>query len=77
MARYGGEEFLVLLPDCDLETARPVLERLRLATPNGQTVSVGLAQWDGAETARQLMARADAALYAAKRSGRDRLHLTA
>ncbi|HSR22705.1 MAG TPA: sensor domain-containing diguanylate cyclase, partial [Candidatus Eisenbacteria bacterium] len=77
LARYGGEEFLVLLPDCDLDSARPVLERLRLATPNGQTVSVGLAQWDGTETARQLMARADAALYAAKREGRDRLHLTA
>jgi predicted signal transduction protein with EAL and GGDEF domain len=44
-------------------------------TPDGQTCSVGLAQWDGAETADDLVQRADAALYRAKAEGRDRAHI--
>jgi len=71
LTRYGGEEFAVVLPGCSLEEARTVLERLRKRTPEGQTCSVGLAQWDGRETATDLVARADRALYDAKRSGRD------
>lgn len=71
--RYGGEEFAVLLPDCAVEQAVPVLDRLRGATPMSQTVSAGVACWDGSETAATLVARADRALYAAKRSGRDRV----
>ena len=38
----------------------------------GATVSIGVAAWDGQETADELVARADAALYAAKEGGRDR-----
>ena len=43
VARYGGEEFAVLLPICDLDEAMEVIERLRAATPEGQTVSAGVA----------------------------------
>lgn len=73
LARYGGEEFALALPNENLAEARETLERLREATPMGQRVSVGLVCWDGIEDANRLMARADAALYEAKRSGRDRV----
>ncbi len=46
-------------------------------TPRGQTLSVGIAQWNGIETAESLIARADAALYEAKRKGRDRISVAA
>lgn len=73
IVRFGGEEFLVLLPDCTLEQAAEIVERLRGVTPRGQTCSAGLARWDAAESFDVLLGRADAALYAAKESGRDRL----
>jgi len=75
LARVGGEEFAVLLVGADEEIARGVLRRIMDSTPNGQTCSVGLALWDGAEDALELMARADEALYAAKARGRARLVL--
>ncbi len=71
LARYGGEEFAVLLPDCALENAMEIAERLRTAQPEG-TCSIGVADWDGREDVAQLVARADRALYAAKAAGRDR-----
>ena len=52
IVRFGGEEFLVVLPDCALEQAAEIVERLRAATPGGQTCSAGLACWDFAETRR-------------------------
>jgi diguanylate cyclase (GGDEF)-like protein len=70
LARYGGEEFAVLLPHSDHDAARTVVERLLGSVPLGQTASAGIAQWDGQETAESLLARADAALYAAKGAGR-------
>ena len=73
VARYGGEEFAALLPACPPEEAITVLERLRVAIPNGQTASVGVAYWDGNETPEALLGRADAALYQAKQAGRDRI----
>ncbi len=72
MARVGGDEFAVLLPDCSLQDGQALVERLRLATPAGVSCSVGIVQWDGAEAAPEAVARADAALYAAKESGRAR-----
>jgi len=42
--------------------------------PDDQTVSAGIAQWDGSETAELLLGRADRALYTAKKTGRDRLY---
>jgi diguanylate cyclase (GGDEF)-like protein len=72
LARYGGEEFVVVLPDCSSESATAVIDRLLAATPGGQTCSAGIAVWDRAERPDALLARADAALYAAKAAGRDR-----
>jgi diguanylate cyclase (GGDEF)-like protein len=72
VARHGGEEFAVLLPSCGEAHAAIVIERLRRATPDGQTCSAGVATWDGIESAEALVARADAAMYEAKRRGRDR-----
>lgn len=73
LARYGGEEFAVALPSCIAPEAEIVLERLRALTPAGQTCSVGLAEWVFGESAEELVARADEALYQAKRGGRDAL----
>lgn len=72
LARYGGEEFIALLPGCGCAEAVDVLARMRDATPDAQTFSAGIATWDGQETQEQLVARADTALYQAKRSGRAR-----
>ena len=77
LARYGGEEFAAVLPACALAGAQIVVERIRAATPAAQTVSAGIAEWDGREDAAALVARADAALYAAKAAGRDRALLAA
>jgi diguanylate cyclase (GGDEF)-like protein len=73
LARYGGEEFTIALPGCSLADAKTIVERLRAAMPAGQTVSAGVACWNGRESAEELVGRADAALYEAKRTGRDRL----
>ncbi len=74
VARWGGEEFAFALPDCPARQAPEVLERVRLSVPMRQTCSIGHATWDTVETAEELMGRADQALYAAKRSGRDRTY---
>ncbi len=81
-ARYGGEEFVVLLPGVDAEGGRAfgerVRERLRTdveAVP--VTVSAGVASYpENARDVDELVGRADAALYAAKRGGRDRVVLS-
>ena len=71
--RYGGEEFMVILPNCDPRDAIEIVERLRGATPDGQTCSAGLALWRPGESVDDLVTRADKALYEAKDLGRDRL----
>jgi diguanylate cyclase (GGDEF)-like protein len=73
LARPGGDEFTLVLPDCDVATARTVLDRLRVATPGEHTCSVGIAEWNVSESADELLARADDALYSAKDAGRDRV----
>ena len=73
IARYGGEEFAVAMVGCDLEGATALLHQLRLATPRGQTVSAGVAEWDHLESPDALVARVDAALYRAKQEGRDKV----
>lgn len=81
--RFGGEEFALVLPGTDLENARLVAERVRLAfadtplTPAGLaaehcTVSVGVAQLRPGEGEQDLLARADRAMYQAKRQGKNR-----
>jgi diguanylate cyclase (GGDEF)-like protein len=72
LARYGGEEFALLLPDCGTADLEPVVEKVRNAMPWGVRASAGAASWDGVEEAEELVRRADDALYAAKRGGRDR-----
>ncbi|HMI99619.1 MAG TPA: sensor domain-containing diguanylate cyclase [Gaiellaceae bacterium] len=73
LARYGGEEFTVVLSGCNIASAKDIVERLRAAMPADQTVSAGVACWNGRESADELVGRADAALYEAKRTGRNRL----
>jgi diguanylate cyclase (GGDEF)-like protein len=74
LARYGGEEFALVLPGCTLADGQLLVERLRASMPDDQTVSAGIAEWDLKETPELLVGRADRALYAAKKGGRDRLY---
>jgi len=80
--RYGGEEFLLLLPDIDLNGAIAVAERVRAAaaadTASGVppfSISGGVALGDPADgrDPQPVLRRADAALYLAKRTGRNRI----
>jgi diguanylate cyclase (GGDEF)-like protein len=72
LARYGGEEFVVLLHGLDIDAARRVVDRLRNATPGGQSCSAGISRLVNGEGATALVGRADEALYQAKRAGRNR-----
>jgi two-component system, cell cycle response regulator len=83
--RYGGEEFVVVMPETDLTVATMVAERLRrrIATEpfpvqDGArtievTISVGISALGRNDTAATILKRADAALYRAKRDGRNRV----
>jgi diguanylate cyclase (GGDEF)-like protein len=86
VARYGGEEFAVVLMDVSQADARGLAERLRKAVRTlpvehrgkalAVTVSVGLASLVPGEAAALWIERADAALYAAKSAGRDRVEVS-
>ena len=80
LGRWGGEEFLLLAPGTTLPAATELAERIRAAVaqaafPHGRTVtvSIGVAQAGVGETPEQWVARADLALYEAKRAGRNRV----
>jgi diguanylate cyclase (GGDEF)-like protein len=72
LARIGGDEFAILLHGATETEAAEVIDRLRECTPVPYTCSAGVASWNGEESAGELMHRADEALYAAKRDGRNR-----
>ncbi len=86
VARYGGEEFLIFLPMTELESAKVLVERLRVTLEQYQhkidneivtvTASFGIAQHEINDTADRTIARADKALYQAKESGRNRIALS-
>lgn len=86
IGRYGGEEFLVLLPNTDVTEALRVAERMRLSIASTElqvhggslrySASFGVAGFDARELSlNPFIDRADAALYQAKRTGRNRVEL--
>lgn len=87
LARFGGEEFVIALPETDAENGlrfaerlRRVIEELCIQLGDGRelkvTVSAGLAAFPAhANSEDELVAAADAALYDAKRAGRNRIRL--
>lgn len=87
MIRYGGDEFTVLLPGVNAEQALEIADRVRLSV-SGDTgdgsdsliqipvrISMGIAELEKSGTLDKLIRAADAALYRAKRSGRDAVSL--
>ena len=84
-ARWGGDEFAVVMPNATPDAARHLAERImtHLAEHRGEpdlpaTISIGIATFDPSRTPditlEQLAQSADEALYAAKKSGRNRIH---
>jgi diguanylate cyclase (GGDEF)-like protein len=83
VGRLGGEEFVVLLAAADEETARRAAESaraavaaMRVATPNGEiavTASIGYTPLVAGDSVSAALQRADEALYAAKRAGRNQI----
>jgi diguanylate cyclase (GGDEF)-like protein len=81
--RYGGDEMVLLMPETELSQGKMIVERLR-STVEGEsrtsssptvTISCGLAQWSPHhdELPKDIFMRADSALYAAKKAGRNRV----
>lgn len=86
IGRYGGEEFVVILSSADISAAGPIAERIRnrvaevrvegFGTPIQLTCSIGVASSDTLGVwGEHLIARADEAVYDAKRSGRNRVQI--
>jgi diguanylate cyclase len=83
VARFGGEEFVIVLPEAGLDEAMAITSRVQRALTrrfflaNNErlliTFSAGVALHDGSETRDAIIARADAALYRAKRAGKNRV----
>lgn len=70
VARIGGDEFAILLYGADESTAEAVLERLAAHLPDGCSAPGGVAEWDGSESAAELLERADEQMYERKRERR-------
>lgn len=67
----ADDTFVIVLPDCPLDEALVVAERLRAAAPNQRTCSMGIAQWDKTEGPEDLVRRASDALAASQEAGQD------
>ena len=89
-ARVGGEEFAILIPEVELNDARQIAEKIRLAVAKARirrqdtqeviasvTMSLGVTLYRMGEDAREFIDRADRALYASKSGGRDRVTVMA
>lgn len=78
VCRWGGEEFIVVLPATDEHAASVTAESLRAAIERtGVTASFGVAEFDVDDTVTSWVRRADDAMFAAKRAGRNRVVLAA
>lgn len=84
VGRWGGEEFLVICREADLEGTRVLAEKLRCAVHaqvfpevGQKSISIGVAMFQPGEELNATLARADAALYRAKQSGRNRVECAA
>ena len=67
LARLGGDEFAVIAPGSDDVGIRSLTNRLNAALPQPMTISIGVATWNGTESASDLLRRADHAMYQIKR----------
>lgn len=83
-ARFGGEEFVIYLAGIARDPSHRVAERLRMAVEDrisvegrAQTVSIGVAHWPPGAPFAEILRNADAAVYAAKSDGRNRVHRAA
>lgn len=83
-SRYGGEEFAIILPQTNMRDAITIAEQIRKSVISKElvkrstgenlgriTISIGVSMFKPGDTAQSIVARADAALYAAKRGGRN------
>jgi diguanylate cyclase (GGDEF)-like protein len=74
LGRLGADEFGLVMPQTSGAQAAELVARLHAALPMGVTCSAGLAQHEAGESASMLTARAESAVYTAKRDGRARTH---
>ena len=77
IARLSGTDFAALLAGCSVEAAAGAARRLSTVLDTPLTFSLGIAEWNGEESAAALSRRADAALERAKRAGGDRVEFGA
>lgn len=82
VGRWGGDEFIVILRNTDIEKAKKVAERIKEQVKNikvnsiNLSVSIGLTEYNGRESLKDLIRKADKALYRAKEKGKDRIFLS-